>query len=503
MYSSKYDFFFILHRFHIINVFFFFLLSNLDSLNELPFDTPVPICKSECILVNQGCQAFFDANHASIDCNQIDPLTSQPQWPDAADLTPPAACFTFSELNITGSAEYNCPPPLVFAAPDVDPNTGLPCSTTCHYKLRQPVQEPKEVNFDDQFVVFSVLNWISFVASIITVLVYSLFPDNHDYPRNVNIILGCCIILLHLGWVGNSFRSPDEQWCKSKFAIDPNSDWCIFQSWTTYFAALAIIGYWIFGAVIMFWDIALLRYHDYTLKKLTPFIHFAILSYALTASLILVFVPDDQAGGYSPGYIYCLLGPSYDYKLFYGLYAWPFYIGIIIIVISCASSMIRLYYLGSGEVSILKTFKKHIRLQLTILLFMMVWLSVAIAFIAISKNVSQKEQIIQSNIKWYECVFTIQSLTTDCPDPIGDVADVTWWSMMMFSIVGLLYSIIFLLVNPTQQHIFKNAWRNYQAGIPIFVRRSPSSQTSRRSTSSSHRSTSTSSELKSIDEGEK
>ena len=123
-------------------------------MNGLLFDLPISMCKSECVAVNEGCQAFFDANDISIDCNQIDPLTGQPQWPDANQLSPPAMCLTLMELNITGLAEYNCPPPLVFAAPDVDPNTGLPCSTTCHYKIRQPVADPKHVNFDDKFIVF-------------------------------------------------------------------------------------------------------------------------------------------------------------------------------------------------------------------------------------------------------------------------------------------------------------------------------------------------------------
>ena len=451
-------------------------------MNGLPYDVPVSMCRSECVLVNQGCQAFFSAQNASLNCDQIDPLTGRPQWPDPSQLTPPETCLTIADLNASLPAEYNCPPPLKFAAPDHDPLTGLPCSTTCHYKIRQPVNPPRDETFHDQWVMFYTLNWFSFVAIIITLVVYSIFPDNRDWPRNINIFLGFFIFLLHLGWIGNSFRTADEQWCASEWAIDTNSNWCLFQSWTSYFAALCIVGYWIFNAVIMFWNVALLRYKDNTLERITPFIHFFIISYAFTASMIILFVPNNEAAGYTPGLTYCFFGPSYEYQILYGLYFWPFYLGVLVVVVACTACMVRIASTASVDHSRWKTLKKRFRPQFTIFLFMVLWLLVVISLIVISKDVSKKQQLVQAMVDWYQCVFTTPGPSSECQNPQGFNSNVAFWTLFMFSTVGLFFTFIYLFINPTQQHLFRKAWREKSP----FVRRATASRTSKGSTGSHH-----------------
>src|SRR3989338_985138 len=195
----------------------------------IPHPLPASMCQSECIYVNDVCASVF--MDTPLNCNQTDPLTDLPLWPTSG-------CLTISDLPEPIEAPtYPCPDPLIFVAPKFDPYTGLPCSSTCHLKLRQLTEDPA-TNYDAMFITFSVLNWVSFVAVTITLIVYPLFPVNRKFPRVINTLIGVGLWIVHFGFIGNSFRSADGNFCQSDIQLQSSSSWCRFQAWTAFFGAL-------------------------------------------------------------------------------------------------------------------------------------------------------------------------------------------------------------------------------------------------------------------------
>ena len=205
--------------------------------------------------------------------------------------------------------------------------------------------------------------------------------------------------------------------------------------------------------------------------------------YSLTASLVLLYVPDDHAAGFVPGFPYCFLGPTYDKELVFGLYEWPLYFGMIVVCICCVPCMIRIAVTASVNETQWETMKQRFRPQMTIFLFLMLWLIVVAATIVFAGDVWNKESIPRELAAWMTCVLTTPGLSEDCPDVQGFQIDIIWWSLFMNGTIGFFYSLIFLFVNPTQQRLFCNAWENYKAGDSIFVRGAATTRSSKRSNS--------------------
>ena len=427
---------------------------------------PLSMCQSECIATNEACRLFFQ--DTPLDCNQRDPLTGQPQWPDASLLTPPQTCLTVADIKSPLEPPvYLCPEPLIWVAPGEDPYTGLPCSTTCHFKLRMLTEDP-QTNFDDVFIVFSVLNWVSFVLVIISLVVYMSFPDNRKYPRVINIFIGFGLLIVHLGFIGNSFMSIDDNMCQNDYELESGSSWCRFQSWTSYFGALYVVFYWMLNAVIMFWNIGLLLFKNNKLEKFSYYYHVFVFVYSFTASMIIMWVPDSASTGASPGVPYCFVGPTYIWALSYGLFWWPFYVGTLVIFFCCIGCIITIARTASVDGK-WQRIKRRLPSQLTIFLFLVVWLITVASMISLQSSFqSTVDDGVATTTEWYTCVFFSPTPYSECPIRATEYANLVWWELVCVGLIGTWFFVIYIIINPSQRSLYQHAWNNYKEGNSLF-----------------------------------
>ena len=418
------------------------------------------MCQSDCLNVNEIC---FPALGNLLDCGMVDPIFGGPLWPTAS-------CLTVEEL-LNGSSAipvYPCPPPLLFAAPDVDPYTGLPCSTTCHYKIRQFLSDGTDDGFRPYWIFFVVVCWFSFVAIILTLTIYSLYPENRRFPRVITLFLGIGMFIFYLGFIGLSFRSPDENFCKSEWALEDDTSWCQFQGWTLIFGALLVCWYWIFTAINMFWSIALLKYRDPLIKRLSLPWHIFAWTYSLIASLVATYVPNSHSMQALPSFPYCFFK---DRGLNYGLFRWPFYLGVLIVCGASISSLVRIAATASTG-NKWSSLRRRMPAQVTIFAFMGFWLVTVVSTIMINSYFDSSEASIVVALKqWYGCIFTTSLPTTECEITFQYNSGFLWFHVVMLSTVGIWYALIYLVLNPNQHELYKAAIRNYREGRPLFDKR--------------------------------
>ncbi|MDP2437315.1 MAG: hypothetical protein Q8P67_16345 [archaeon] len=414
------------------------------------------MCRSDCVHVNEVC---FPALGNLLDCKMTDPIFGGPLWP--AD-----SCLTVDELLNGSSATpvYPCPPPLLFAAPDFDPYTGLPCSTTCHDKIRQFLTDGTDDHFAPIWLFFAITSWFSFIAVTLTLTIYFLFPENRRFPRVINMWLGVGMFVFYLGLIGLTFRSPDESLCKSEWALEDSTSWCQFQGWSLMFGALMLCWYWTFSAINMFWNVALMRYKDPLIKRLALPWHIFTWTYCLVTSLVVTFVPNSHAMQAIPSFPYCFFN---DEGLHYGLFRWPFYLGVLVVSISSVACLIRIAT-TAGAGSKWSRLRRRLSAQLTIFAFMVVWLLAVVSTIMINTYFDLAvPKITESLQEWYGCIFTTPRLTTDCQISYQYNLGFLWFHIVMMCTVGLWYSFIYLVLNPNQQSFYRAAILNCREGRPF------------------------------------
>ena len=297
------------------------------SLTETA-NIPLNLCRSGCIMANDACAAFWtNLGLPPLNCSREDPLTGGVLYPpDASSFAPPCVPLPVP-IEIPAEFELSCPPPLEFVHPSQgeDLFTGLPCALPCHKAIRLSTRE--EHAYDARFITYSVLNWLSFIGSIVTVCVYLAIPLLRTYPFRIAIYIGLGFILFHMGFIGNSFIGISDLSCEDRYTIQVHG-WCKANIFLALGTSMFSSFWWIFQAFLLFWSIGLLKAQDVSGHDWLeiPYLLIALI-YSITIGLVLTFLPlFDGTGGTVTGLPYCGFTPYRVCFILFYFFSIKFYI---------------------------------------------------------------------------------------------------------------------------------------------------------------------------------
>lgn len=419
-------------------------------------DIYIAICYEQCLYVNEKCSYFFHKhNISSINCNQTDPLTGIELWP-ANNCIIYDEC-KYSEHNISKpcinkTIKYMCPKPLIFVGPNSDEYTGLPCSSKCSDKLR--IQQP---NFDDMFILVSVINWISFVCVIFVCLIYLIYPMMRKMPRRIILFMGIGMTIEHMALIGNSMQDPNYFLCHDN--IDLSTDkWARFSGYALIVGAMITASWWMIESFVLFYYIGLLR-QDKKIYKYEWLMHIWCWGYPITTGFIFLFVPDNNGLGAVEGIPWAFNSWKSDDNIFWGLFYSVLILYMALFIAFMSVTILRLINIyNNNTISPLEQTK----FQLSLFIFTTVFFVIAVAIIANkSWNKDHLDDIEKGLADWYECILTWQ---TDCKPSYYFSEGLTWFMAFCMSIQGLALFIIFFVLSPSVYTTVKQSVLNLWVG---------------------------------------
>ena len=393
---------------------------------------PHPVCRSVCDDTNLACSDFWVSNAIpQLNCTFLYPSEL------FTCVIPPV---------IQQNATYHCPQPTMLIAPEVDPNSGLPCAVPCSTKVTLVYPEDQQDSFSDQYIALSVLSWISFIGVILTFFAALVSPAIRQFPQRILLHLGSGLFVLHLGPVGSSFFGAVDLVCKDFQWVTATGSWCKFASFCLFWGSVYTSIWWVYLAFILFWNDVLKRSKDRRIERGEYVLLVVAAFWTTLESLIMLWYPsEDASGGYLSGFPFCGLGPKADRDLFWGL--------VMGTVMTCLLLVI-LFILPVLFTTLTKCTKcnlscviERVLNELSRFLFIFSFIFVVIAVVAVQSWGEQFRSHVAFEVQnWYGCMLFGLVPWEICTR--GSVNISLWWFQnLTLGLLGTCYFITFCLAH--------------------------------------------------------
>ena len=407
---------------------------------------PHPVCRSVCDNTNLACSDFWFYR-------AIPPLNCTFLYPSESDnnMSGPFTCAI--PPIIQQNATYQCPQPTALIAPEVDPNSGLPCAVPCSIKVTLVYPEDNQASYYDQYIVLSVLGWISFVLVNITFISAMISPALREFPQRTLLFIGVGLWVLHLGQVGSSFFGAVDVVCHEYQWVTATGSWCKFASFCLFWGSMYTAIWWVFLAFILFWNDILGLSKDERIQRGEYPVLVTSLVWPTLASLILLWYPsEDSSGGYLSGFPFCGLGPEADWNIFWGVLISSVAFCLLCVTVFMVPVMIKSWW-GIQRVESKKSIRERILGEFARFLFIASFAATIIAVIAtLSWGQQHRSQLEHEVESWFNCILIGLFQWESCPT--GSINNSLWWYQnIMLGIIGTLYFITFILVH--RKRIFR------------------------------------------------
>ena len=384
-----------------------------------------------------------------IDCAGNDSLTGLPLFPLASTLT---SC-TSIDAHDMDPIWYPCPSPLEF-----NPSTSLssPCQLPC-ISLAELVFDDSQT-LHDMFVTWSILSWISIFCVLLVILIFLSFRLGRSWPHRITIYLGLAHFWCHLTGVGGSFFTLEDLLCENRFDF-AFSGWVKFQAWSIYFGSLSTACWWLVQGATIFWNITLLRTGDDLPERYEPLLHLLCWGYPFLVACILTWIPSGMASGGSPsGFPFGTATPDSSIGLMWGLYNGVYCGFILLNVTAITTALIRILFTPFANKHIKTEQTRRFSAELLIVVFMIVFLNLIVAFVAVASYKTEKGFFLQESLFQYqECLlntFLGSSFPNNCERQFTFNSFYFWYQNVTWGRFGLFFALIFLILKvQTREHI--------------------------------------------------
>src|SRR3989338_2576085 len=346
---------------------------------------------------------------------------------------------------------YPCPSPLEFNPNIVDPLIETACQLPCIIQAEMVFSS--SFTLHQLFLTWSILSWISMILVIVVVVIFLSFPLGRSWPHRITIYLGIAHFWCHLTGVGGSFFNLEELLCDDRFLFQ-YSGWVKFQAWSIYFGALSTSCWWMVQGLTIFWNITMLQPENDLMKRLEPIFHLFCWGYPLIVACILTWVPSNLASGGSPsGFPFGTATQYSSVGLMWGLFI-GVYCGFIFLNLICIST--AMFRIVSTPFSDQKHHSgRRFSAELLILMFMLVFLNLIIAFIAVaSYKTEHASDLEHSLVSFTNCLLTTHEPTETCHLPFTYDPFYFCYQIITWGSFGVCFALIFLVFKiQTRQHL--------------------------------------------------
>lgn len=422
---------------------------------------PLPPCYSVCREFIDTCGAAIPSEVLPLfaDCNAPNSFApSRPQWPNASATTP---CSLME--GPFGEVEFACPKGLHFYAPGDPklPQPALLCAMTCRDFITVPTGY-RQGKTQDAWIEQSCFAAISCALTVFLLITLVLFPPTRQWPRRITIFVCIGVLFTLTALVGDiTFGSSTDLFCDADrpFVFEP-STWCKYSGWALYFGALVVLLWWDTQAIVLFWNVALLK-SPLLLAKAEPLFHIINWCYPMVASFIMLGL--DEFGSL-PGYPYCFVRSDAPVGLTWGLFFAILAASVLFVLVVIVAVMVRL----AKESTLKETLWSRWKYQLQLGVFMIYFLFTVVYILALRSWYEDNRESLEDAVAGvYQCLVR-GNLPENCVNDVYLNHYLYFSNTFLVSGIGLAVFIVFFCMNDFNRNLWPLAYRNWKEGRDVF-----------------------------------